>query len=84
MRWLLGQVLLASAFFVLGALYASPQQHSVTDVRHAREAAAASHVFLVVMVMTAPNNLDRRMAIRNTWLASHDGGSNRVWFLLCM
>nr|CAB3224847.1 beta-1,3-galactosyltransferase 6 [Phallusia mammillata] len=30
-------------------------------------------VFLMVLVMTGPNNIDRRNAIRNTWLAAHVG-----------
>jgi len=71
-RWLL-QVVVCAVCFVFGKQYGS-----LVDERAAQPPqSSADHAFLLIVVVSAPNNLAKRMAVRNTWLrqahaTSHD------------
>jgi len=79
-RWLT-QLIFCVLSFVLGKQYAAMFNETASNDVISRHT-SSDHVFLLVMVISAPNNLAKRMAVRNTWLLSSSSSDVRHYFVI--
>lgn len=78
-KWTLSQVMLGAVFFGLGSHYAGEPGGNPAAVVAPLN---VHHVFLIVIVVSAPKNQARRQAVRNTWLKQCGADKCRPLFVV--